>query len=109
MMLGENITYLEEVMKSKYITILSAILLMALVSISCAAFAPATEPVPPFGPTGGPLKIDPDSLSGGQVGVAYEAEIRISQNTTPAGDIFISKGTLPGGLTLTKVEGEDAA
>ncbi len=88
-------------MKSKNTTILCAVLLVMFVSISCLSLAPATEPVP--------LKIDPDSLLNAQAGVAYEAEIRVSQNNTPAYDIFISSGALPAGLTLTKVDREDVA
>ncbi len=88
-------------MKSKSTTIFCAVLLVVFASISCAGFGRATEPVP--------LKIDLDSLSDAQAGVAYEAEIRVSQNNTPAGEIFISNGALPAGLTLTKIEGGDAA
>jgi hypothetical protein len=90
---------LEEFMISKKLIILSVILLIALVSISCSLFTLGDSS----------LKFEPDVLPNSQAGVAYEAEIRITQNRTPAGDIYISKGALPAGLKLIKVEGEDIA
>jgi hypothetical protein len=39
----------------------------------------------------------------------YEAEIHITQNNTPAGDISIASGTLPAGLEFIWVEGDDFA
>ncbi len=57
----------------------------------------------------GPLKFDPAVLPDAQVGQPYEAKVSISDNDTPAGDFSVSEGTLPGGLTLEKVEGESAA
>ena len=62
-----------------------------------------------FTPPRGPLKFDPAALPDAQVGVPYETRISISDNATPAGAFSISEGTLPGGLTMEKVEGEDAA
>lgn len=56
----------------------------------------------------GPLKFSPDALPEAQVGIAYETRISISQNVTPAGEFSLSEGTLPKGLALEKVEGEDA-
>jgi hypothetical protein len=107
------IPYLEVRMKSKTLVILSAVLLTALVSMSCLLFTnPTRTPQPEepnFGPTGGPLKFEPDALLPAQAGVMYEAEIRITGNNTPAGDFSLSNGTLPAGLELVKVEGEDAA
>jgi hypothetical protein len=88
-------------MKSKNTSILCAVLLIVFASISCIFPGPATEPAP--------LKIDPDSLLDAQTGVAYEAEIRVSQNITPVYIIYISSGALPAGLTLTYVERKDVA
>ena len=62
-----------------------------------------------FSPPRGPLKFDPAVLPEAQVGVPYDTKISISDNATPAGAFSISEGTLPGGLTMEKVEGEDAA
>ncbi len=57
----------------------------------------------------GPLKFAPETLPGAQLGVPYEAKVTISQNVTPAGEFSLSEGSLPKGLALEKVEGEDAA
>jgi hypothetical protein len=89
---------LEEAMNGKNTSVLCAVLLIVFASISCKWPGPATE-VPM-------LKIDPDSLLDAQTGVAYEAEIRVSQNVTPVGDIYISSGALPAGLTLSHERGE---
>lgn len=62
-----------------------------------------------FTPPRGPLQFDPPALPDAQVGVPYEAKVSISNNDTPAGEFSISEGTLPGGLTFEKIEGEDAA
>jgi hypothetical protein len=100
-------------MKSKTVILLVA-LLMVTVSISCSLFTFRTEPTQEPDPCclstpSGPLKFEPDTLSSAQVGVKYEAEIRITQNSTPAGDISVSNGILPAGLEIIKVEGEDIA
>jgi hypothetical protein len=68
-----------------------------LLSISCVLFYPA----------GGELKFDPDQLPDARKGAAYEAEIHVTENRTPVGDFALSKGALPAGLELIKVEGEE--
>jgi hypothetical protein len=81
---------------------LSAALLVGVVllwTLACMLFTPPR----------GPLKFDPAVLPDAQVGVPYEAKVSISDNATPAGEFSISEGTLPGGLTFEKIEGEDAA
>ncbi len=92
-------------------TVLLAALFFVLTSPSCSLFAtegPTPEPDPSlYAPAQDPLKFEPESLPIAQVGVAYEAEIHITQNRTPAGDFSISEGILPPGLELTKIEGED--
>lgn len=94
-------------------TVLFAALFFVLTVTSCSLFAtegPTPEPDPfLYAPAQDPLKFEPESLPVAQVGVAYEAEIRITQNSTPAGDFTISEGTLPPGLELTKIESEDIA
>jgi hypothetical protein len=100
-------------MKRKTWCIFSAILLTLTASIACSLLVPTVQPTeeaePYFGPTGGPLKFSPDVLPEAQVGSAYDAEIRIGLNNTPAGDFFISEGELPEGLEFAFLEGEDAA
>ena len=101
-------------MKSKPLIVLLAALLAVSVSISCSLFrfgaTPTSEPDPCCDVTpGGPLEFEPESLPAAQLGGAYEAEIRITQNITPAYEIFISDGSLPAGLELVEVQGEDSA
>lgn len=62
-----------------------------------------------FGPTSGPLIFAPDSLPAARVGVMYEAKISILGNVTPVDSFSLSAGTLPSGLELVPLEGEDAA
>lgn len=62
-----------------------------------------------FTPPRGALRFEPAVLPEARVGVPYDAKISIHDNATPAGAFSISEGTLPGGLTMEKVEGEDAA
>lgn len=101
-------------MKSKTLNVLSAALLTVFVSISCSLFTYGTKTTPEPDPCclatpSGPLKFEPEGLPSAQVDVPYEAEIRITQNSTPVGDITISVGALPAGLELVKLAGEDAA
>jgi len=56
-----------------------------------------------------PLKFNPDHLPEAQVGVPYEVNVTIIQNATPVGQISISEGALPKGLTLEKVQNDDTA
>jgi hypothetical protein len=97
-------------MKSKTMTL--ALLLTVIASISCSLFTSNIKPTPHPSVTparSGPLKFEPDTLPAAQVGVKYEAEIRITQNITPVGDFSISKGALPAGLEIVKVRSEDIA
>lgn len=55
------------------------------------------------------LIISPDWMSDGQVGIPYEVTISISQNSTPANDIYVSDGALPPGLELVYIQAQDNA
>jgi len=81
-------------MKNKLLATLS-VLILILSSLSCAQL------------TDSALKFDPDALPSAQADTPYEAEISVSQNNTPVGAFSISKGALPVGLQLVKVEGQD--
>jgi hypothetical protein len=70
---------------------------IVLVTLSCV-WIPNVRPA---------LKFSPDDLPEAQVGVAYTADILVTQNKTPVGDAWVSDGTLPGGLTLEKVPSQD--
>lgn len=56
-----------------------------------------------------PLVIEPAVLPSAQKGVAYEAELRVSQNETPVVDFYVIDGELPEGLVITHEEAEDTA
>jgi hypothetical protein len=86
-------------MKTRYLAILSAFVLMVVVSISCLLISHER----------GPLKFEPDSLPASKINVAYETEIHILQNETPVGEFSISKGALPAGMELVRVAGKDTA
>ena len=62
-----------------------------------------------FGLRRGPLQFQPDTLLAAQAGSAYEARVSISDNATPAGQFSVSEGTLPPGLTLETLQGENTA
>ena len=85
-------------MKNPNLVIFSAALVIAILSISCYGTARTVRA----------LQFEPNIMPVLQMGVPYETKIRITQNVTPAGDIWISKGTLPAGLELVRMEGEDA-
>ena len=97
-------------MKSKMM-ILSTTLSIVIASISCSSFGatPTQQATPRPVKPAGPLKFEPESLPPAQKDVMYEAEIHITQNITPVGDISISKGALPAGLELVKAAHEDTA
>lgn len=97
---------------NKFVTRL-VLVMIALASFACSLFTPAeATPTPDpyiFEPVTTPLKIEPATLPNAQTGVAYEVEIRVSDNVTPLSSVFISSGTLPAGLELVFVDGEDGA
>jgi hypothetical protein len=57
----------------------------------------------------GPLKFDPDTLPGAQVGVPYDVKVTVTQNVTPVGQFSLTEGALPNGLALEKVQSENSA
>jgi hypothetical protein len=101
-------------MKAKHLIVLSIVPLMAIATVACRLTAgitptPQPEPTEDFGPAPGPLTFAPDTLPTARAGEMYEATIRITGNVTPVGDFSVSNGSLPAGLELVFVEGEDAA
>jgi hypothetical protein len=99
-------------MKSNRSSIL-VVVFVSVVSLACSMFARTEEPPTPdpyiFTSVNTPLIIDPDTLPNAQSGVEYEVEIHVRENVTPLSSVFISSGTLPAGLELTFVDGEDIA
>jgi hypothetical protein len=55
------------------------------------------------------LRFTPAILPAGHVGVPYSATITVTNQYTPVGDISVSRGALPAGLTLHYVEIQDSA
>jgi hypothetical protein len=83
--------------------------LLPVFSFACSFFTPMREPDPTFVPVRDPLMIEPAFLPNAQKGVTYEAEIHITKNVTPVGDMYIKSGTLPAGLELVFMKGQDTA
>jgi hypothetical protein len=48
----------------------------------------------------GPLSFTPDKLPDARAGQTYEAIITVTGNETPVGDMFVSGGSLPPGMSL---------
>jgi len=92
-----DLVYDRVAMKNRASLVFLALGLVLFASVACSLF------------TARRLEFLPDKLPQGQVGTAYETEIRISGNRTPAGDMFVSEGSLPPGLALTFMKGEDRA
>ncbi|MEP7135358.1 MAG: hypothetical protein ABI904_10540 [Chloroflexota bacterium] len=94
--------------------LLFAVLLL-IFSFACSVFTgrlpatPTQELDPIFEPVTDPLVIEPATLPEARKGVMYEAEVHITHNVTPVSDIFIKDGTLPAGLELVFMKGQDAA
>ena len=82
-------------MKNRDLSILSITLLTVIASLSCMLLSAS----------GSSLKFEPDRLPDAQANVTYETQIHVTQNRTPVGDFAISKGALPSGLEMKKVEG----
>lgn len=91
-------------MKQKSLRILSAGF-MVMISLACLTITgPAAAPTPTsdyiFTPSTVVLKIEPASMPDGEVGAAYEVEIRVSDAVTPVTSMSIPNGALPPGLEL---------
>ena len=48
----------------------------------------------------GALEFSPDKLQDGAVGQPYDVIIQVTNNDTPLGDMYVSSGALPPGVTL---------
>lgn len=78
---------------------------MMITSLACLTITgPSAAPTPTinyiFTPSTVVLKIEPASLPDGEVGAAYEVEIRVSDAVTPVNSMSIPNGALPPGLEL---------
>jgi hypothetical protein len=57
----------------------------------------------------GALNFTPDKLPDAHAGQAYEAIITVTGNRTPVGDLYVSGGSLPDGMTLDFTRGSSNA
>ena len=73
-----------------------ALLLLALSLVAC-------------GSGRAPLGFSPDRLENGTVGQSYQAVIAVTNNETPVGDMYVSSGSLPPGMTLNFTRGSSAS
>ena len=79
----------------KILSVLSLLTVGLLARCCCGLPIPDPRPEPEYD-----LTISPTELPEAEVGQPYQAEIVVSDNDTPVGDMFIESGTLPPGLTL---------
>ncbi len=82
--------------KRSRLLVASVAALLILTTISCQLLATP------------PLRFAPDSMPKARVGVFYYVIIKIANNKTPAGEFSISRGSLPNGLRLQRLTGQDA-
>ena len=57
----------------------------------------------------GALEFSPEKLQDGAVGQPYDAIIQVTNNDTPVGDMYVSTGALPPGVTLTFSRGSSSS
>ena len=76
--------------------VVSAAVLVLLATLSCQLLN-----TPSIGFT-------PNAMPKGQVGVFYYVIIKLANNKTPAGEFTIIQGSLPDGLVLQRLSGQDA-
>ena len=92
---------------------LTLVLTIFITSFACKTLTQDVPATPTsdyiFTPSTTLLKIEPASLPNAQTGVEYKVEIRVIDNVTPVNLVSISSGTLPAGLELIFVDGEDGA
>jgi Putative Ig domain len=72
--------------------------------IACVIASAAVFGCTPAAPA---LQLVPASLPDAKVGTPYAATIAVTKNVTPVGGASIQEGSLPAGLTLEKIPGED--
>ena len=102
---------MKETMKNNKPFLLAIIVLISLASFACKALTPtAATPTPDyiFPEVTTPLVIEPASLPKGELGADYEVQILVRDNVTPINSVFLSEDTLPTGLELVFVDGDDS-
>jgi len=104
----------KKIIPGRRAALLAAVLLLALVvSPACIMFTGSATATPPAQPDFEPLRdalvIEPAALPAARKGDVYAAEIHITKNVTPVGDMLIKTGQLPAGLQFVFLKGKDAA
>ena len=83
------------VKQNRWVAIIAAVLIL-LMTLSCQILS-----TPSIG-------FVPNAMPNAKVGAFYYVIIRITNNRTPAGEFSISQGSLPRGLNLQRLSGQDA-
>ncbi len=87
---------MQNVVKPTRPIILSAIVLILLVTISCQILTPPS------------IGFTPNNMPNAKVGSYYFAIIKVENNRTPVGEFSITQGSLPKGLIFQRLSGQDA-
>ncbi len=87
---------MQNVPKQSNLIIISAITLIVLAIIACQIQTPPT------------IGFTPNIMPTAKVGTYYFVIIKIANNRTPAGEFSITQGSLPRGLSIQRLEGQDA-
>ncbi|HEY9151615.1 MAG TPA: hypothetical protein VIN60_01925 [Anaerolineales bacterium] len=82
--------------KHNRLIMISATLLTIMVTISCQILHP------PY------LGFVPNAMPNGKVGSFYYVIIKITDNRTPVGEFSITQGSLPRGIKMQRLNGQDA-
>ena len=96
LLLEQKIIKMPNVNSHNRLIIIIAMIAILLATISCQILNPPA------------LGFTPNAMPKGQVGVFYYVIIKIANNKTPAGEFKISQGSLPSGIVLQRIEGQDA-
>ena len=82
--------------KHNRLSVISAAVLILLATISCQILNTAY------------LGFTPNAMPNAQVGIFYFVIIKLTNNQTPAGEFTITQGSLPKGMKLERLSGQDA-
>ena len=92
---GNNPTMHNAVKHNRWIVI-SAVALILLATLSCQILTPPS------------IGFTPNLMPTAKVGEYYFVIIKIANNKTPAGEFSITQGSLPRGVSLQRLAGQDA-
>lgn len=91
--------------QTRWVSFFSLISIFALSTACLALFPHSPTPTPTKWVDERPLlEFVPSKLPNAKVGVAYEVQIKITQNVTPVGNFMVDPETLPPGLELIIVK-----